>query len=159
MIHVRLRCSEHRLLHRCPMRNLLINNTVYVSGRTSLCRGGKKRWRLRVKDGDGDGGEEGGAGGVTQFSRELIEHDSNKNKMLGPSAWAVTGSVEQNFSVTLQGSDTIFDFSFSFFFFGSFAKCQLVYFHWFQKVKCAVVCRRAIFPPLTHISVIQRAAL
>ena len=99
------------------MRNLLINNTVYVSGRTSLCRGGKKRWRLRVKDGDGDGGEEGGGGGVTQFSRELIEHDSNKNKMLGPSAWAVTGSVEQNFSVTLQGSDTIFDFSFSFFFF------------------------------------------
>lgn len=66
MIHVRLRCGEHRLLHRCPLRNLLINNTVYVSGRTSLCRGGggKKRRRLRVKDGDGDGdgGEEGGGG-------------------------------------------------------------------------------------------------
>lgn len=29
--------------------------------------------------------EEKKEGGVTQFSRELIEHDSNKNKLLGPS--------------------------------------------------------------------------
>lgn len=61
MIHVRLGCSEHRLLHRCLLRNLLINSMVYVSGRTSLCRGGK-RWRFGVKDGDGDG-ETGGEGG------------------------------------------------------------------------------------------------
>ena len=30
-----------------------------------------------VKDGDGDG--EKGEEGVTQFSRKMIEHDSNKN--------------------------------------------------------------------------------
>lgn len=104
MIHVRLRCGEHRLLHRCPLRNLLINNTVYVSGRTSLCRGGVRRdggseWRMEMEMEM----EEKKEGGVTQFSRELIEHDSNKNKLLGPSVWAVTGSVEQNFSVTRQG--------------------------------------------------------
>lgn len=65
MIHVRLGCSEHRLLHRCPLRNLLINSMVYVSGRTSLCRcggcGGGERWRFGMKDGDGDG-ETGGDG-------------------------------------------------------------------------------------------------
>lgn len=60
-----------------------------------------KRWKHWVKDGK-TGGD--GDGGVTQFSRDSIEHDSNKNKMLRPYVWAVTGSFLQNFSVTLQGS-------------------------------------------------------
>lgn len=38
-----------------------------------------------MKDGDGETGG-GKEGGVTQFSRELSEHDSNKNKMLRPYA-------------------------------------------------------------------------
>lgn len=55
-------CVEHRLLHRCPLRNLLINSMVYVSGKTSLCQ--RKRRRLGVKDGDGEtGGWAEGLGG------------------------------------------------------------------------------------------------
>lgn len=110
-------CVEHRLLHRCPLRNLLINSMVYVLGKTSLCQ--RKRRQLGVKDGDGEtGGWAEGFGGweeVTQFSGEMIEHDSNKNKMLRPSARAATGSVWQNFAVTLWGSGAIFDSPFLFF--------------------------------------------
>lgn len=62
MIHVRLGCSEHRLLHRCPLRNLLINSMVLRLRKDSLCRGEGERWRLGVKDGDRDG-ETGGEGG------------------------------------------------------------------------------------------------
>lgn len=35
----------HKLLHRCPLRNLLINGVVYVSGKTSLCQGTQQRLR------------------------------------------------------------------------------------------------------------------
>lgn len=61
MIHAQLGCSEHRLLRRCPLRNLLINSMVYVSGRTPLCTRGCV-WKLGVKDGDGDGDGETGGG-------------------------------------------------------------------------------------------------
>lgn len=146
MIHVRLRCGEHRLLHRCPLRNLLINNTVYVSGRTSLCRGGVRRdggseWRMEMEMEM----EEKKEGGVTQFSRELIEHDSNKNKLLGPSVWAVTGSVEQNFSVTPQGQTP----SLIFFFLAAVAwshgparlcSARLGSVDWLQVSICCIMC-------------------
>lgn len=90
-------CSEHRLLRRCPLRNLLINSMVYVSGRNRLCRG--ERRQREVKDGDEEVETGGEGGGMTHFPGELIEHDSIENKMLRP---------RQNFSVTLQGSDTFF---------------------------------------------------
>lgn len=92
MIHVRLGCGEHRLLHRCPLRNLLINSMVYVSGKTSLCRWGG----LGVKDGE-TGGE--GKGGVTQFARDLIElHSDKKMRCRG-----LLREQQQNFGVTPRG--------------------------------------------------------
>lgn len=48
-----------------------------------------------------------------------------KIKMLRPYTWAVTGTVQQRFSVTLQGSDTIFDFCSSFYSIFFFFFCQL----------------------------------
>lgn len=76
--------------------------------------------------------------------RELMGHDSNKNKMMRLHTLAVTGSVRQNFSVTLQGSDTIFIFFFFLFFFYFFwsvcLKPRRISVDWLQVSICCIMC-------------------
>lgn len=82
----------HRLLHRCSLRNLLINSVVYVSRKTSLCQGKQQslgEWRMTMERQEEVGVK--GAGGWIRFPRELIEDDSSKNKIFWASCASCNG--------------------------------------------------------------------
>lgn len=72
MIRVRVGCSEPRLLNTFPLRNLLINAMVYVSGRAFFVSGGKtmevwsEGYTMERQEEEGRG--------------DPIEKESNKNE-------------------------------------------------------------------------------